>query len=433
MNFDEIIKEYFKDRSLNQINNSSLKKFFSLYPEIEKYLNENIDEYFKTPYEVLIKIIFNYQLKVCKVCGKFLTYQQSRNDKIYCSTKCSANCKDKQEKVRNVWLEKYGVENISQAEIIKKKKENTCLQHYGVKSTWRSKEIQEKIRNTYLEKYGTIIPQRTDLFKEKSKQTCLEKYGVSSYSQSEEMKEKSKQTCLEKYGVEYPSQSDEIQNTRIENSIKKYGKRHISIFKSWKRIQSWTDKIPMFTFNEFNGATKNLYKWKCTKCGNEYFSRYFNGQISKCPHCEIVYGYSLKEKELVDFCKQYFPNLKENDRTLIKPLELDIVIDELKLAIEFNGLYWHSILIKPEGYHLNKVLKCNSVGYRLIHIWEDEWNELTKQKLIDIFEGKEIIDFSKPLDRSWYNNLSGNFEELPPEIIIRDGFEVENCGYLKLY
>ena len=78
-------------------------------------------------------------------------------------------------------------------------------------------------------------------------------------------------------------------------------------------------------------------------------------------------------------------------------------------------------------------MKCNSVGYRLIHIWEDEWNELTKQKLIDIFEGKEIIDFSKPLDRSWYNNLSGNFEELPPEIIIRNVFEVENCGYLKLY
>ena len=119
--------------------------------------------------------------------------------------------------------------------------------------------VQEKIRNTYLEKYGTIIPQRTDLFKEKSKQTCLEKYGVSTYSQSEEMKEKSKQTCLEKYGVEYPSQSNKIQNTRIENSIKKYGKRHISIFKSWKRIQSWTDKIPMFTFNEFNGATKNLF------------------------------------------------------------------------------------------------------------------------------------------------------------------------------
>ena len=85
------------------------------------------------------------------------------------------------------------------------------------------------------------------------------------------------------------------------------------------------------------------------------------------------------------------------------------------------------------GYHLNKVLKCNEKGYRLIHIWEDEWNsnkDLIKKKLIDIFEGKEIIDFSKKLDRSWYNNLEGDFEELPPEIIIRDWFEVENCGYL---
>ena len=64
----------------------------------------------------------------------------------------------------------------------------------------------------------------------------------------------------------------------------------------------------------------------------------------------------------------------------------------------------------------------------------DKWNsnkDLIKQKLIDIFTNKETIDYSKPLDRSWYNNLSGNFEEISPEIVIRDGFEVENCGYLK--
>ena len=81
-----------------------------------------------------------------------------------------------------------------------------------------------------------------------------------------------------------------------------------------------------------------------------------------------------------------------------------------------------------------KTRLCETQNYRLIHIWEDEWNynkELIKQKLIDIFTNNETIEFSKPLDRSWYNNLSGIFEELPPEIIIRDGFEVENCGYLK--
>ena len=37
------------------------------------------------------------------------------------------------------------------------------------------------------------------------------------------------------------------------------------------------------------------------------------------------------------------------------------------------------------NYHLDKVLKCNEKGYRLIHIWENEWNkdsEEIKRKLI---------------------------------------------------
>lgn len=37
------------------------------------------------------------------------------------------------------------------------------------------------------------------------------------------------------------------------------------------------------------------------------------------------------------------------------------VIDELKLAIEYNGNY----------FHLNKVLETNIKGYRLIHTWEN--------------------------------------------------------------
>ena len=187
---------------------------------------------------------------------------------------------------------------------------------------------------------------------------------------------------------------------------------------------------PLFTFDEFKGGNKIEYKWKCTKCGHEFYSRYDDGRpICVCPKCKES-SYSLKEKELIDFCKHYFLNLECHNRTLIKPLELDIVIEELKLAIEFNGSYWHDVNHVSSGYHLNKVIKCNEKGYRLIHIWEDEWNELTKQKLIDIFECKEIINFSKPLDRSWYNNLDSDFKELQPEIIIRDGFEVENCGYL---
>ncbi len=86
-------------------------------------------------------------------------------------------------------------------------------------------------------------------------------------------------------------------------------------------------------------------------------------QLFDCPRCNNCYpflqGYSNIEKELVEFCKQYYPNLIENDKSLIKPKELDIVIPELKLAIEFNGTYWHSEQAgKDKNYHLNKTLEC---------------------------------------------------------------------------
>ena len=59
---------------------------------------------------------------------------------------------------------------------------------------------------------------------------------------------------------------------------------------------------------------------------------------------------------------------------LIHPLELDIVIPSKKIAIEYNGLYWHSEQQgKDINYHLNKFNLCKDKGYRLIQIWENEW------------------------------------------------------------
>ena len=78
---------------------------------------------------------------------------------------------------------------------------------------------------------------------------------------------------------------------------------------------------------------------------------------------------------------------------------------------------------------------CESFNYRLIHIWEDEWNEETKEKLKLIFESKEVIPNENIFDRSWFsvNQLKNRkIELLLPKIIERNGYKVENCGYLKL-
>ena len=63
-----------------------------------------------------------------------------------------------------------------------------------------------------------------------------------------------------------------------------------------------------------------------------------------------------------------------NSRKFIKPYELDIVLPELKLAIEFNGDYWHEEGVnKPIGYHAMKTNMCKEINFKLIHIWEHDW------------------------------------------------------------
>lgn len=68
-------------------------------------------------------------------------------------------------------------------------------------------------------------------------------------------------------------------------------------------------------------------------------------------------------------------NLLLNDRTLLHPQELDIVIPSHKLAIEYCGLYWHSDKWKDKDYHLRKLDACNKAGVRLITLFEDEWKQ----------------------------------------------------------
>ena len=83
------------------------------------------------------------------------------------------------------------------------------------------------------------------------------------------------------------------------------------------------------------------------------------------------------------------------DKTIISPLELDIVIPSLRIAIEVNGLYWHSELNGGDkDYHLTKSRACEAAGYRLIHIFEDEWNlkrEIVQSRIMSILGIHERI------------------------------------------
>jgi len=82
----------------------------------------------------------------------------------------------------------------------------------------------------------------------------------------------------------------------------------------------------------------------------------------------------------------------EVEKRVLKGKECDIFIPSLNMAFEYNGLYWHSESMgKDKRYHLNKTELAESLGIRLIQIFEDEWvynQSLVKDK-IRYLVGKE--------------------------------------------
>lgn len=97
-----------------------------------------------------------------------------------------------------------------------------------------------------------------------------------------------------------------------------------------------------------------------------------NNTPATCPLCfPRVSKISKGEKELCEFIRSIYSGwIIENDRVFIEPLELDIIIPDHGIAIEFNGLYWHK---EDENRHMLKTSLVSETGYKLIHINSDEW------------------------------------------------------------
>lgn len=91
-----------------------------------------------------------------------------------------------------------------------------------------------------------------------------------------------------------------------------------------------------------------------------------------CSSC----GSSSGERELGEFIERLGFELVRNDRKILSGKEIDIYIPEKKIAIEFNGIYWHSEVVgRNRNYHHDKWKKCKEQGIQLITVWEDDWRD----------------------------------------------------------
>lgn len=121
--------------------------------------------------------------------------------------------------------------------------------------------------------------------------------------------------------------------------------------------------------------------WKCTK-GHEWKSTAANrSKGNGCPKCSG----SKMEENLAQLIKTLLPEntlILRNDRKLIKPYELDILIPDLSLAFEFNGDYWHNNenirkrrpqFDSSRQFDEFKKLECKKQGVELFFVREKQW------------------------------------------------------------
>lgn len=130
--------------------------------------------------------------------------------------------------------------------------------------------------------------------------------------------------------------------------------------------------------------SKNFYWWYDPETKQE-FRRTVHDMCTRPPHPPIANA-SGGEREIYNFIKEFYTGpIIQHSRSVIYPLELDIYMPELKIGIEFNGIYWHSEKKKPDkNYHQTKYLLAKEKNITLIMVWEDDYKknpELIKQSI----------------------------------------------------
>lgn len=353
----------------------------------------------------------------CETCGNTFTCKRWR-PRRFCSKKCSCNSPETKRKnaigVKAAFEAKYGGHPMSTNLETQERFKSTMLATHGVDHPAKAADFREKVEKTLKTRYGSPTYNNRDQMRE----TCITRYGVDNYRKTIEYVEKVKRSSIRKWGVSHPSQSSAFKDSHKRLMFQK--------FISSARFSNFE---PMFSFDEYDGVTdvfNKKYEFKCKRCGRIDLHDIADGRDVRCPKCDKR-SISRFQEGVLTFIQSILPNepILINDRTVLFPQELDIYIPGKSIAIETDGLFYHSEVMgrKNKNYHLHKTAACMMKGIRLIHIFENEWTQTPEivQSVLRTILGiddvviaarkLEVRQITNPREKSAFlenNHLQGN-------------------------
>ena len=197
---------------------------FMLLHSIHKYLLDDIkhlypmvasDEYtIKTKVYFAIHCLEDFPKCHNEKCNNTFEHRNvlsiAKGFRKYCCKQCMHDSDERKRLYVETCRKNYGVDNISQYEGTKRKKEEKALKKYGVRCVSQAPEVQAAIAVTNINRYGAKIYLASQQGIEHRRRTCLDRYGVDSFSKTPMHVEKMKEENRKNYGVDWPQQNREF-------------------------------------------------------------------------------------------------------------------------------------------------------------------------------------------------------------------------------
>ena len=427
MNENEYLVDFVKKFLITKRN--GINATFSNNPNkflLNKELPKNLIPLLNTK-EKLIDFIYTQgiitpaecKISKCSICGnqtQFLGLPKGYRE--FCSYECFLKCDNRKQRVENGFMKAYGVKNCLILPHIREKAQNTLKKNHGVDACHLlrndfsiTQETKQKIKDTHAKRSF----KEKELTTLKRKQTNLKRYNDEYCVRNESVKNKIKETFRKRYGKDNYTQTDEykalvsgdnhfsrehIQNK--ENFNKEYMLKHFV-----KNKRFLIDECCVF----FNVSESYINEFK--RHNNIIIP---NKRSNKALTQQRLYDEIDVENKIL------------NSKAVIPPYEIDIFLPDFNLAIEYNGLMFHSLgkseypMLRDveKDYHLKKTQMCEEKGIQLLHIFESDnieiWKSLINSKIgknTKIYARKCVLKDLKQTEINEFlenNHLQGSCE-----------------------
>ena len=387
-----------------QINSKSFARWLSFRPVLKNWVQ---DQQVILGTRGINETLFCIQNQVTPTlcpCGKIALFNTfTKGYRKFCNFRCPCKGLAHAQTVADMWsdsdrlaqmistrdatnLERYGTTNPALNTEVKARTQATVRARYGADTPFQSDVIIAKIKKTNQQRYGVDLPLQNPAIRAQAAESFKKKHGAQKMQFARAawqlanpdtnpfsmpaIQQKIKNYWQEQWGVDHPAKVPQILAKSVATLMQNHGVANPAQI-----------GIPVASLALLQNADQLCEK--LTSMGVQSLADLL------CVRPALIVSYhhrhgltvlprnarSLQEEDVYAFLVSLGVRVERNNRKLAAPLEIDFILPDFHIAIEYNGLYWHSELggNKNKTYHQKKQQRCAQQQYQLLTIWEDEW------------------------------------------------------------